>query len=260
MAAITAGSNLLSIPKHSLSVESHSFSTFNGLKGISAPAVTLSLRTSSVSSRKAFHVKAATTLAPTFTKLQPLGDRILVKIQQQEEKSVGGILLPTTAQSKPQGGEVVAVGDGRSLGDKKIAVDVPVGSNIVYSKYAGTEIEFNGSPHLLLKEDDAIGVLDSEDVKELKPLNDRVLIKVLETEAKTAGGVLLTDSAKEKPVVGTVVATGPGPLGEDGSRKALELGAGSLVLYSKFAGNEFKNKEGAQFVVLRASDVMAVLS
>ncbi|GAB2220969.1 hypothetical protein Droror1_Dr00012129 [Drosera rotundifolia] len=77
------------------------------------------------------------------------------------------------------------------------------GTQIVYSKYAGTELEFNGSNLLLLKEDDIVGVLETDEIKDLKPLNDRVLIKVAEAEEKIAGGVLLTEISKEKPVVGT---------------------------------------------------------
>eukprot|EP00475_Leptophrys_vorax_P005555 TRINITY_DN13352_c0_g2_i1.p1 TRINITY_DN13352_c0_g2~~TRINITY_DN13352_c0_g2_i1.p1 ORF type:complete len:265 (-),score=13.89 TRINITY_DN13352_c0_g2_i1:237-1031(-) len=235
------------------------FASFSGLRaapqGASAPQLS---HKAAVVSRSV--VRAATTVAPTFTTLKPLADRVLVKIEQVEERSAGGILLPTSSQTKPQGGTVVAVGGGRQLGDKKVAVDVPEGSHVVYSKYAGTELDFAGAPHLLLKEDDVVGVLDSDDVKELRPLNDRVLIKVVETESKSAGGVLLTESAKEKPVVGSVIAVGPGPLGEDGTRKALDIAAGATVLYAKFAGNEFKGKDDAQYVVLRANDIMAVLS
>lgn len=215
---------------------------------------------SSSSSRRCLGVRAATAVAPKFTTLKPLGDRILVKIQTVEEKSMGGILLPTTAQTKPQGGEVVAVGEGRTAGDKKLAPGVKAGAQVVYSKYAGTEVEFNGEPHLLLKEDDVVGLLSTDDVRDLEPANDRVLIQVTEMESKTAGGVLLTDSAKEKPVIGTVVATGPGAYGEDGERKALEVSKGNTVLYSKYAGNDFKSKDGTQYVVLRVSDILAVLS
>lgn len=235
------------------------FASFSGLRaapqGASVPQ--LSQKKRAVSRAV---VRAATTVAPTFTTLKPLGDRVLVKIQEVEERSTGGILLPSSAQSKPQGGAVVAVGSGRQIGDKKIAVDVPAGAHVVYSKYAGTEIDFNGAPHLLLKEDDIVGVLETDDIVDLKPLNERVLIKVIETESKSAGGVLLTESAKEKPVVGSVVAAGPGPLGEDGTRKPLDVAPGSKVLYAKFAGNDFKGKDGSQYVVLRANDVMAVLS
>ncbi|KAH7420770.1 hypothetical protein KP509_13G021600 [Ceratopteris richardii] len=205
-------------------------------------------------------VRAATAVASKFTTLKPMADRVLVKIQSVEEKTVGGILLPSSAQSKPQGGEVVAVGDGRIIGDKKIEVGVQTGKNIVYSKYAGTEIDFNGVSHLLLKEDDIVGILETDDIKDLQPLNDRVLIKVAEAEGKTAGGVLLTDSAKEKPVIGTVSAVGPGTLGEDGTRKALDIAVGNTVMYSKYAGSEFKSADGTQYIVVKASDVLAVLA
>ncbi|GAA0145976.1 chaperonin [Lithospermum erythrorhizon] len=205
-------------------------------------------------------VKAATTVAPKYTALKPLGDRVLVKTKLAEEKSVGGILLPTSAQSKPQGGEIVAVGEGRLVGKKKVDVSVKTGSQVVYSKYAGTEVEFNGTNHLIVKEDDIIGILDTDDIKDLKPLNDRVLIKVAESEMKTAGGLLLTESSKEKPSIGTVVAVGPGPLDEDGSRHPISVSAGNTVMYSKYAGNDFKGADGSDYIVLRAADVMAVLS
>ncbi|KAB8101607.1 hypothetical protein EE612_032471, partial [Oryza sativa] len=78
-----------------------------------------------------------------------------------------------------------------------------IGAEVVYSKYAGTEVQFNDTKHLILKEDDIIGVLETDDVKDMKPLNDRVLIKVAEAEDKTAGGLILTETTKEKPSIGT---------------------------------------------------------
>nr|CAD1827273.1 unnamed protein product [Ananas comosus var. bracteatus] len=206
-------------------------------------------------------VKAATVVAPKYTSIKPLGDRVLVKIKSSEEKTTGGILLPTTAQTKPQGGEVVAVGEGRAVGKNKVGISVQTGAQVVYSKYAGTELEFNGSKHLILKEDDIVGILETDDVKDLKPLNDRVLIKVAEAEEKTAGGLLLTEAAKEKPSTGTVSDSGRAwSLDEEGNRKPLTITPGSTVLYSKYAGNEFKGADGSEYIALRASDVMAVLS
>ncbi|CAM6106873.1 unnamed protein product [Calypogeia fissa] len=235
--------------------------SFVGLRRGSGRVLQVPLLKSSISnSSRALSVRAATVVAPQFTILKPLGDRVLVKIQNIEEKTTGGILLPTSAQSKPQGGEVVEVGEGKTIGDKKLELSVSKGDQIVYSKFAGTEVEFNGGDFLLLKEDDIVGLLSGDDIKDLKPLNDRVLIKVKEAESKSAGGVLLTDSAKEKPVIGEIIAVGPGTYGEDGNKKPLELGPGNTVLYSKYAGNDFKGKAGIQFVVLRAADVLAVLS
>ena len=238
--------------------------SFEGLRSSTSkvPSVVVSLPFRSLTLRytRGLVVKSATTVAPKYTSLKPLGDRVLVKIKAAEEKTVGGILLPSTAQTKPQGGEVVAVGEGRTIGDKKVDIGVQTGTPIVYSKYAGTEVEFNGLSHLILKEDDIVGILETDDVKDLKPLNDRVLIKVEEAEETTAGGLLLTQATKEKPSIGTVIAVGPGPLNEEGNRTGLPLSPGNTVLYSKFAGNDFKGADGSDYITLRASDVMAVLS
>ncbi|GFY98545.1 chaperonin 20 [Actinidia rufa] len=149
----------------------------------------------------------------------------------------------------------------RGLVVKAAATIAPkTGTQVVYSKYAGTEVEFNGSNHLILKEDDIVGILETDDVKDMKPLNDRVLIKVVEAETTTAGGLLLTESSKEKPSIGTVVAVGPGPLDGEGKRKPLSITPGNTVMYSKYAGNDFKGADGSDYIALRASDVMAVLS
>ncbi|KAK7304015.1 hypothetical protein RJT34_15001 [Clitoria ternatea] len=205
-------------------------------------------------------VKAATVVAPKYTAIKPLGDRVLIKIKEAEEKSEGGILLPSTAQTKPQGGEVVAIGEGKTLGKTKVDISVKTGEQVVYSKYAGTEVEFNGTKHLILKDDDIVGILETDDIKDLKPLNDRVLIKIAEAEEKTSGGLLLTEATKEKPSIGTVIAVGPGHFDEEGNRKALSVTPGNTVLYSKYAGNDFKGKDGSNYITLRVSDVMAVLS
>jgi chaperonin GroES len=190
-----------------------------------------------------------------------------LEVDSKVDSNVGCMLCKRSFVSQQQfvhlfspGGEVVAVGDGRTVGDKKLEISVKSGAKVVYSKFAGTEVEFNGESHLLLKEDDLVGLLSGDDIKELQPLNDRILIQVSEAESKTAGGILLTESAKEKPVIGTVIATGPGTYGEDGERKALDISSGNQVLYSKYAGNEFKNKDGVQYVVLRASDILAILA
>ncbi|KAL6222087.1 hypothetical protein ACLB2K_005479 [Fragaria x ananassa] len=240
------------------SISARSLASFEGLRPSNAKFASVSLV-----SRRSFRglvVKAATTVAPKYTSIKPLGDRVLVKINTVEEKSTGGILLPTTAQTKPQGGEVVAVGEGKTIGKTKVGISVQTGAEVVYSKYAGTEVEFNGTKHLILKDDDIVGILETDNIKDLKPLNDRVLIKVAEAEQKTAGGLLLTEASKEKPSIGEVIAVGPGTVDEEGNKKPLSISKGSTVLYSKYAGNDFKSKDGSEYIALRASDVIAILS
>ncbi|GKE79818.1 20 kDa chaperonin, chloroplastic-like protein, partial [Tanacetum coccineum] len=101
--------------------------------------------------------------------LKSLGDGVLVKINVVEDTIAGGIMLPTTTQSKPRGVEVVAVGEGTTIVLKWVEVDVKTDTPALYSKYAGTEVEFNGAKHLLLKEDDIVGILETLHMKDLKP-------------------------------------------------------------------------------------------
>ncbi|KAL4284620.1 hypothetical protein GQ457_16G002260 [Hibiscus cannabinus] len=247
----------------SVTASARNLASFEGLRPSAVKFVSFgTLKPGALSHRsfKGLVVKAATVVAPKYTSVKPLGDRVLVKIKEAEEKSQGGILLPTTAQSKPQGGEVVAVGEGKTIGKTTVESSVKTGAQVIYSKYAGTEIEFNGANHLLLKEDDIVGILETDEIKDLKPLNDRVLIKVLEAEEKTAGGLLLTEATKEKPSIGTVIAVGPGTLDEEGKPKPLSVTPGNTVLYSKYAGNDFKGSDGSNYIALRAPEIMAVLS
>jgi chaperonin GroES len=93
--------------------------------------------------------------------IRPLGDRILVKRIQEEEKTKGGIIIPDTAKEKPQEGRVVAVGKGKVTEDGKLlAPDVKAGDRILFGKYAGSEIKLEGEEHLILREDDILGVLE----------------------------------------------------------------------------------------------------
>lgn len=92
----------------------------------------------------------------------------------------------------------------------------------------------------------------------LKPLGDRVVIELVQAEEKTASGIVLPDTAKEKPQEGKVVAVGTGRVLENGERVALEVAAGDRIIFSKYAGTEVKY-EGADYLILRESDILAVI-
>jgi chaperonin GroES len=94
----------------------------------------------------------------------------------------------------------------------------------------------------------------------LQPLGERVIIKPSEQESTTKGGIFLPDTAKEKPQEGEVVAVGPGRATDDGTRVAMELNAGDKVIYSKYAGTEYKDVDGEEYLILRESDVLAKIS
>jgi chaperonin GroES len=90
----------------------------------------------------------------------------------------------------------------------------------------------------------------------VKPLEDRVIVKPLGAEEKTTGGIIIPDTAKEKPTKGEIVAVGPGKLSEDGARLPMSLKVGDTVLYGKYAGTEI-TIDGEECMILRESDVLA---
>ena len=94
-------------------------------------------------------------------KIRPLQDRVIVKRIAEEEKTKGGIIIPDTAKEKPMEGKVIAVGKGKVLEDGKIRpLDVKAGDRILFSKYAGTEVKIDGEEHLIMREDDILGVIE----------------------------------------------------------------------------------------------------
>jgi chaperonin GroES len=93
----------------------------------------------------------------------------------------------------------------------------------------------------------------------LKPLGDRLVIKPIEQEETTAGGILLPETAKEKPQEGEVIAAGPGKLDDNGSRVAMEVKVGDRVLYAKYAGTEIKLEGDEKVLILKETDVLALI-
>jgi chaperonin GroES len=96
------------------------------------------------------------------------------------------------------------------------------------------------------------------EVMKFRPLHDRVVVEALEQEEKTAGGIIIPDTAKEKPMEGRVVAVGPGARGENGEIAPLDVKAGDRVLYGKWSGTEVK-VDGKDLLIMRESDIMGIL-
>ena len=93
-------------------------------------------------------------------RVKPLHDRIIVKRLEEDEKSKGGIIIPDTAKEKPQQGKVVAVGAGKREDGKVLPLDVKAGDTVLFAKYAGTEFKLDGEDHLILREDDVLGIIE----------------------------------------------------------------------------------------------------
>ena len=94
-------------------------------------------------------------------KIRPLQDRVIVKRVEEEEKTKGGIIIPDTAKEKPMEGKVIAVGKGKVLQDGKIhPLDVKAGDRVLFAKYGGTEVKIEGEEHLIMREEDILGVIE----------------------------------------------------------------------------------------------------
>jgi chaperonin GroES len=105
-------------------------------------------------------VKEAKKVAPA-EKIRPLGEKVLIKRLEAEEKTRGGIVLPDTAKEKPQKGTVIAVGEGKLMDDgSRAKVQVAKGDTVIFSSYAGTEVKVGGHEYLLMNESDILAVLD----------------------------------------------------------------------------------------------------
>ena len=93
--------------------------------------------------------------------IKPLGERVVIKVLEKEEKTASGIVLPDTAKEKPQKGEIVAIGSGKLLENgQRVALEVKVGDRVIFAKYAGTEIKFEGTEYLILTDRDILAIVE----------------------------------------------------------------------------------------------------
>ncbi len=93
--------------------------------------------------------------------IKPLGDRVVIKVLEKEERTKSGIVLPDTAKEKPQEGKIVAVGTGKVLDNgQRVALDVKEGDKVIFSKYAGTEVKIDGQDYLILSERDVLAIVE----------------------------------------------------------------------------------------------------
>ncbi|KIZ01928.1 chaperonin [Monoraphidium neglectum] len=219
-----------------------------------------------VNRRRFVVVRAEALEIPTgFKQIIPKGERVLVKVGQQEEKTRGGILLPISAQKRPTSGDIVSLGDGR-LGDGSVRpFYLQKGQTVLYSKFGFMyqDLKLGEDEYILIREDDVIGVMprtnaQAEDIPELQPVGDRVLVRVEDAADVTLGGVVLPDSAKERPLSGTVVRAGPGKYDKDaeGGRTKPVVQEGDRILYFKYAGDNMETPSGEKFIVLREDDIL----
>jgi chaperonin GroES len=196
--------------------------------------------------------------------VKPLNNFVLVKVAAAQEKTDGGILLTGKAKIVKTQGRVVAAGPGRTHPDSGITISVPVeaGEGVVYGKYDGTEIEYNGAKHTLIRDDDVLvkfgGGGDELTLENAEVTRDNVLVRVDTSEKATEGGILIakTSSADKRPSTGEVIKVGPGRTASNGELMPMEVSPGDMIKFRDFAGNEVEI-EGQEYCVVKMADILA---
>lgn len=195
----------------------------------------------------------------------PLNNFILVRTAKAVEETSGGILLTGKAKQVKTEGTVVSVGPGKTHPDSGVTIPMPVnpGSNVVYGKYDGTELDINGVKHTLIRDDDILITYSTEtlsDLDSVEVVRDNILVRVESKEVETEGGILIAKTSKSeaKPSTGEVVKIGPGKMVANGEVVTVgpDLQVGDYVKFRDYAGNEV-DINGLEYTVVKMADVLA---
>jgi chaperonin GroES len=205
----------------------------------------------------------------------PLNNFVLVRVAKAIEATTGGIFLAGKAKQVKTEGTVIAVGPGKTHPDSGITIPIPVsvGMNVVYGKYDGTEIDYNGEKHTLIRDDDILITYTSETLDSLdtvEVVRDNILVYVEEKEVTTEGGILIAKSSKSesKPSIGLVMKIGPGKMAANGEIISITkptntdttdmtlLQIGDYIKFRDYAGNEV-TIDGKEYTVVKMADVLA---
>jgi chaperonin GroES len=191
--------------------------------------------------------------------LQPVGHNILVKVAKASESTSGGLILSTSSQDKPTYGTAIAVGPGKYFpSGGKIPMSVSTGDTVMYGKYGGTDVKYDGEKHTIVQQDDVLCTLENGEyaAKAVRPVHDRILVQVDKAVDELKSGILIASKGSERPTTGTVVATGSGRVMEDGESEPLPVSTGDKVLYGQYSGTEIKFDD-VQHIFIRVSDIYA---
>mmetsp|Transcript_22662 Transcript_22662/g.58299 ORF Transcript_22662/g.58299 Transcript_22662/m.58299 type:complete len:260 (-) Transcript_22662:220-999(-) len=190
--------------------------------------------------------------------LQPLKDQILVKIQQPEKQTQGGLFLTSGKSDAPTSGDVVAAGPGKPHPHSDVLITNPVkaGDKVLFGEFSGTKVKYCLDEHVMLTVDEVLcTVVDDK----LVPVRDRLMLKPIEKPVQTSAGIVLTNEAakaQEVPNQGEVIATGEGRFTARGEIEPMDIKVGEKVMFTKYGGTEVQYK-GEKFVFVFAADCLA---
>lgn len=194
--------------------------------------------------------------------IKPTNNFILVKVAAAVEETEGGIILAGKSKVTKTEGKVISVGPGKTHQESGILFPMPVspGEGVVYGKYDGTEVEYNGDKHTLIRDDDILVTFTGDELTldTVGVCSDSVLVEVetAEEQATLTGLLIAQSSNKKKPSTGTVVKVGPGRMASNGVFMEMDVAVGDMVKFRDFAGNEVRIKN-EEYSVVRFSDILA---
>ena len=184
----------------------------------------------------------------------------MVKLRKVDDKTTGGLFVPTGEIEKPKEGTVVLAGPGKAHPATGAMMDCPVkvGDLVLLSDFVGEKVDYNGEQHIFCDADSLLGAFAGQSlaVETFKPLGDRLMVAGANQETETTTGIALAGLDEEESNSGEVVAVGDGRYAENGKLVAPEVSAGESVMYSPNRGSE-ANIEGKKFVIISEEDCLA---
>ena len=194
--------------------------------------------------------------------IQPLNNFILVKTIGIKEQTDQGILLAGKSKIVKTEGTIVSVGPGSSHPESGRVIEIPLtaGEKVVYGKYDGIEIDLNGKPHMLVRDENVLVKYSGEklSLETVEVIRDNVLVHIDVKDQQTAGGILLATSktGENRPSTGTIVKVGTGKMAGDGSIIPIRVTVGDKVKFRDFGGTEVE-MGGEEYNVVRTEDILA---
>jgi len=193
----------------------------------------------------------------------PINDMVLIKLDEKKQQTEGGLLLSSKEKVKKNEGTVMATGPGKINQETGFKFDMPAseGEKVIYAKFTGTQIKYNGVPHVLIQDSAIIVKYTGEklNLETAKMIRDSVLVKVdNKSEDESAGGILIAKSntAKPKPTLGEVVKVGPGKYATNGKIMEMDVEIGDMIRFRDFTGNSVEIGDD-EFSVVRMTDILA---
>lgn len=194
--------------------------------------------------------------------LKPLGNYILVKNSEAAAETAGGIVLPDQAKEKPTEGVVVSAGPGYTHVETNVLIPMPVaeGQSVLYGKFDGSKIDYDGQEHTLIRDEDILLVFEGAKMTldAVTPAWDRILVKIEAGDEETSSGIVLapTSGSSASASEGQVVKVGKGKVASNGELSPMPIEAGEWVKFREYAGSEVR-VEGEPYVLVKASDCLA---